>query len=75
MAANAGISSTCGPTTVVAPGDEILARICVVIPTTPIFSPFLSIITEGAIPFFWLLAVMLAAVLNSVSRNLWFVYK
>ena len=36
IAANAGILSTCGPLTVVAPGDEIFASTCVVTPTTPI---------------------------------------
>ena len=36
IAANAGILSTCGPLTVVAPGDEIFASTCVVTPITPI---------------------------------------
>ena len=67
IAANAGISFTEGPTMVVAPGDEMLAKIWVVAPTTPIFSPPRSITTERAIPFFWLLAVIVGEVRNAVS--------
>ena len=67
IAAKAGISFTDGPTMVVAPGDEMLANICVVAPTTPIFSPPRSITTERAIPFFWLFAVIVGDVRKAVS--------
>ena len=48
MAASAGMSLVVGPMMVVAPGDEMLARIWVVTPTTPIFSPFTVMMVLGA---------------------------
>ena len=49
IAASAAMSLTSSPMTSTPPVEEMLSTICVVAPTTPIFSPFSLMIVAGAI--------------------------